>query len=224
MIPAIVAGALSLGGSLIEGSSAKAAARDQREWEERMSNTAVQRRVKDLRAAGLNPALAYGQSADTPSAGIAHTPRNPLQGAVSSALSARMNAAQLKLMEKQGVNVESATSKNQADAALSGAQAGKIALETQALKNMLPKSAAYGEFWSSAKDLIDWIRGSLPDTLNLNGLIRNLQSGAGAAAGAVAPAVRGAARAPGSMGSSARGLQMGIDALIARYGVHKRRD
>lgn len=92
LIPAI----LTAAGTLWQNREAGKQARKNREFQERMSSTAEQRRVDDLREARLNPALAYGGGASTPGGGQANV-GNAIQDGVSSAQAARALQQQLKI-------------------------------------------------------------------------------------------------------------------------------
>lgn len=92
------AGAL-LGG--IQGDMQRKEARKDRTWQKSMSDTSYQRGVADLRAAGLNPMLAYGNAgASSPGGSTAQTPdlASAAEGAASTALSAKRLKQELKNM------------------------------------------------------------------------------------------------------------------------------
>lgn len=83
-------------------------------FQERMSSTAYQRGMEDMRKAGLNPILAYSKGGASAPGGASYTAQNTLQGAQKTAL----DIAQIKQAEAQVTNLGSQTRLNQANTAL----------------------------------------------------------------------------------------------------------
>lgn len=89
-------------------------AKDQMAWQEKMSNTAVQRRVEDMRKAGINPLLSVSGAsagASTPQGSTAQVEKTFDPSVMASLLTAVSNAqvasAEKKKLESETISQES---------------------------------------------------------------------------------------------------------------------
>lgn len=93
--------------TILGNNSAKQEAQNNRDWQTDMSNTSVQRRVEDLKSAGLNPLLAVSSAssgASTPSGAQANIQRLDMAGIASvmnSLSNARLVSAQATAQEQE---------------------------------------------------------------------------------------------------------------------------
>lgn len=131
---------ISAAGGLLEGglsylgqSSAnranRSSAREQMAFQERMSNTAYQRAMSDLRKAGLNPILAGKFGGATAPTGAQSTAQNAMTGATgvtARALEAKRLTSELSNLEALNAQIKSQTILNNSNSAKSAQEAKNL--------------------------------------------------------------------------------------------------
>lgn len=131
---ALIAGGLNYMGAREANRANKKMAREQMQFQERMSNTSYQRAVADMEAAGINPILAFNQGGASSPSGASAQMVNEMSGGVSSALDSKRASAELQNLFEQNKNLQEQNLKIKSDVKLNR-QLTEVAHAEAALKS-----------------------------------------------------------------------------------------
>lgn len=167
MIGELVTAGASLLGGLFGQKKTDDRIDQQMEFQERMSNSAYQRSMKDMRKAGLNPILAYSKGGASAPAGSMAPAFDVVSPAVSSALQTRRVNAEVQNMVETNKNLIETNKNLEAERGRIGATTANILADTK-IKQELFQSALRDA--SKAKSEEEWYKTDIGSLMRKIGL------------------------------------------------------
>lgn len=156
MFPALIGAGASLLGGILSNQATSDRLQDQMAFQERMSSTAYQRGMADMKKAGLNPILAYQKGPASSPTGAFASATDVVTPAVASAQAGLRLTQELENMKEQNFNIKADTMQKTANTTLATEQAAKTNTENKISQEMLQvairdaaKSATDEEFYKS---------------------------------------------------------------------------
>lgn len=167
LVGSLLGGVMSMFGAQQQNQANADNAQKQMDFQERMSNTSYQRGMQDMKAAGLNPMLAYSQGGASSAAGSTFNATNVGEAGVQGAQSGTQSAIAAKMMKENIDNIQADTKAKGANEAAARASAiASIAAANNANANSATTNAIRQSVIDQQYAMVDTARANAMQAFN----------------------------------------------------------